>query len=1205
MEFDVDHVEEITTEPESEEADEKLYINRAKRRFVLRLKNRGKISDLNSHRTGRCNERRLRHRISESPLTDPINQTDAFCRGDEGTNMAISKVQRPKRPSTLGLSQCACSESSTEDSQKSVKKHAQEMSRIKKSSARISKSRSEESGSRNSSSVRCKPVKGEVESHLSMRGQQRPEAGACDRTSNKTSDKRKVLRLQSIHKRNKFGETHLHLAVMKGDLQSVKDMIEVGASVNLADNAGWTPLHEAVLGHHYTVAATLLKAGALVNSAGFEGVTPLQDAVHIGNLKIVHLLLKCGADPLMTNLKGNNAIDLNQDSGIEKLLRRYAAKPCKRTRQSAAIDADENQQTSEAKVCPAVCPDLKDVSKENDLPSAGALAEVTSAVNFPQLKNPTEVSDDNGSVPVQEREPLGSDTASCPDSDLDSDITVDYTEIRSPSPEHWALSATQDFSGVTERVVGETIWGKDNTVTEELLVNQSLVSGENTEYPSQWKHLYRETTDEVVLGGSGGDHETYIMKENDSGIAKKKLQKQTTPSDENFLEYLLNFDPNSVSVHAEISSITNGATVCNNPHSNSGVCEHTDLLPAQISIDQENSIPLVTPCQTKVRESCADLQAFPTEESYESSESQSLLTGLIHGQELTCSSGSQVGFRTTGQLKPTNKQINLVHPINPTSKTTIITLLCCEEIQQNQTSMPPPAFDNNAVGSELLKMNTDTLNKWICVPNGEVLVGSEDIIFTELSSAELQSNGPDESMEQPQQKLEDKVMPFTDSHCSNSSVDIQGIVCSEMLCGGSSVSRVLETAPVGSLELPASPLFKEKQLFFSASISQSPEDDQINNNSSRRISPGDNISTVPLALACAEDAVVENDDTRSCADSDCTVIEEQKQFKNTEKNSRDVTSQATLTSSLVVSTYEEERQDKQNDLCGNGEEHSREEPTESTTYPLNTDSSVSMLTALSQIPLCSLPTPVNNQDTESAGQVGLQKLVGNEEDLCSFKTSQCKKKRPRQNLRKQTNAVTRPARNLNQRNNPQKGVTLLHRACKKGNLAEVKRLIKAGININIADNAGWTALHKACAKGHPDLVKELLRAGAAVTSRGKNGCTPLHNAVVFGNYEVVLLLLQYGSNPHDKNLLGQSALELAKHELIKELLMTFKEPPVVPGKPTESSKQDSQILHCEQIQQGNIVRELTYGQMQTTKAPPNEKDPKQKGISNLTACEET
>lgn len=70
---------------------------------------------------------------------------------------------------------------------------------------------------------------------------------------------------------------------------------------------------------------------------------------------------------------------------------------------------------------------------------------------MPPLRDPKKDSDNDGSVPLQERESPGSETASCPDSDLDSDVTVDYIETRSPSPEHWVLSATQDFSGATDR----------------------------------------------------------------------------------------------------------------------------------------------------------------------------------------------------------------------------------------------------------------------------------------------------------------------------------------------------------------------------------------------------------------------------------------------------------------------------------------------------------------------------------------------------------------------------------------------------------------------------------------------------------------------------------------------------------------------------------------------------------------------------------
>ncbi|XP_019109435.2 putative ankyrin repeat domain-containing protein 31 isoform X2 [Larimichthys crocea] len=126
---------------------------------------------------------------------------------------------------------------------------------------------------------------------------------------------------------------------------------------------------------------------------------------------------------------------------------------------------------------------------------------------------------------------------------------------------------------------------------------------------------------------------------------------------------------------------------------------------------------------------------------------------------------------------------------------------------------------------------------------------------------------------------------------------------------------------------------------------------------------------------------------------------------------------------------------------------------------------------------------------------------------------------------------------LNRRN--AKGETLLHKACMRGDLAQVKVLIQAGINVNVEDYAGWTALHEASAVGSEAVVEKLLKAGATVDSRSCDGVTALHDAVSSGHYQVVKLLLQYGSNIYNKNLSGLSALDMAKKENIKELLSTF------------------------------------------------------------------
>ncbi|XP_044052872.1 ankyrin repeat domain-containing protein 31-like isoform X2 [Siniperca chuatsi] len=142
---------------------------------------------------------------------------------------------------------------------------------------------------------------------------------------------------------------------------------------------------------------------------------------------------------------------------------------------------------------------------------------------------------------------------------------------------------------------------------------------------------------------------------------------------------------------------------------------------------------------------------------------------------------------------------------------------------------------------------------------------------------------------------------------------------------------------------------------------------------------------------------------------------------------------------------------------------------------------------------------------------------------------------------------------LNKRNG--KGETLLHRACKREDLARVQALIQAGISVNMEDYAGWTALHEASAVGDEAVVEELLKAGANVNARSFDGVTPLHDAVSSGHYQVVKLLLQYGSNANDRNVGGLSALDMAEEENIKQLLLTFRASSVMHEQPCEAPAQ--------------------------------------------------
>ncbi|XP_019716497.1 serine/threonine-protein phosphatase 6 regulatory ankyrin repeat subunit C-like isoform X2 [Hippocampus comes] len=106
-----------------------------------------------------------------------------------------------------------------------------------------------------------------------------------------------ALKLRDVNRRNRFGETLLHNAVLNGDIQLLKDILKLRPNVNMTDCTGRTALHEAALRNKYEACRCLINAGALVNIATHKKVTALHEAITFGNKRIVELLLKHGAKP--------------------------------------------------------------------------------------------------------------------------------------------------------------------------------------------------------------------------------------------------------------------------------------------------------------------------------------------------------------------------------------------------------------------------------------------------------------------------------------------------------------------------------------------------------------------------------------------------------------------------------------------------------------------------------------------------------------------------------------------------------------------------------------------------------------------------------------------------------------------------------------------------------------------------------------------
>ncbi len=101
-------------------------------------------------------------------------------------------------------------------------------------------------------------------------------------------------------------------------------------------------------------------------------------------------------------------------------------------------------------------------------------------------------------------------------------------------------------------------------------------------------------------------------------------------------------------------------------------------------------------------------------------------------------------------------------------------------------------------------------------------------------------------------------------------------------------------------------------------------------------------------------------------------------------------------------------------------------------------------------------------------------------------------------------------------------------AAERGDLEEVRTLLRQGADVNTAQSDGMTALHWAASNNDIEIATTLLYAGATVRATTRlGGYTPLHIASRGGHTEVARLILERGADPDVFTATGVTAMHFA------------------------------------------------------------------------------
>lgn len=79
----------------------------------------------------------------------------------------------------------------------------------------------------------------------------------------------------------------------RGDIESTKKLLKLGADINITDFDGWSPLFMAIYARHLDSVKLLIDSGANVNLHDKEDRSPADLAVEILDSKLICMLMEC------------------------------------------------------------------------------------------------------------------------------------------------------------------------------------------------------------------------------------------------------------------------------------------------------------------------------------------------------------------------------------------------------------------------------------------------------------------------------------------------------------------------------------------------------------------------------------------------------------------------------------------------------------------------------------------------------------------------------------------------------------------------------------------------------------------------------------------------------------------------------------------------------------------------------------------------